>query len=106
VEHPPEPPLEREEVVERQVVTESRTYPAARTRDRTWGLWLIPLLVVVIALVWYALTRGQPQSVTIPEVEVPAAEPARTEQRIEIDVVEPRQEASPPSDADSPPPEG
>jgi hypothetical protein len=106
VERPPEPRPEREEIVERHVVTESHSVSTPRERGGIWALWLIPLLVLVIVLVWYALTRGQPQSVTMPEVDVPAAEPSRTEQRIEIDVVQPREAATPPADADAPPPEG
>lgn len=104
-----EPPPEREEVVERHVVSERHTVPESRARDTSWTIWLIPLLLLVIALVWYALTRGQPQAIEMPEVEVPtveapAAEP-RTE-RIQIDVSSPTEEVTPPTDEGAPPPEG
>jgi cytoskeletal protein RodZ len=75
--------VERHEVVERS----SGPGPAREPGASTNWLLIVVLLVVVLALVWFIFSRGEPQrplenvEVNVPTVEVPTV---REERRIEI----------------------
>lgn len=99
-ESPREPLPQREEVVERREVTERHTgpvraEPGPRGPGTAW-IWLVLLLFIVLGLVWYVLSRGQPQEMRLPEIEAPTIEVPQPEQRIEINV--PARQEEPPAD--------
>jgi hypothetical protein len=50
--------IERTEIIDR---TSSATTTRPRGSAPMWA-WVLPLVLVVIALVWYILTRGEPES--------------------------------------------
>ena len=108
---PQPPPAER--VEHREVVERTPASPVERPRGTTpiW-VWLLPLVLVVLALVWYILTTGQPSSPvgSAPEVELPAVQQDVQEIQIDVDpVVTPGNDAAPAdapgadSPADAPP---
>jgi hypothetical protein len=68
---PPRERVERHEVIER---TTDAHEPPGRAAAPMWA-WLLPLVAVVIALVWYILMTGEPRSPTeaIPDVDLGAA---------------------------------
>jgi hypothetical protein len=95
-ERPEQPAAERREVIERREIVDgpAERPPRADPRPRgapaaTVWLWLIPLLAVVVFLVWFILSRGEPQNplqnlevdVTTPRVEPP---PQQQAPRIEV----------------------
>lgn len=98
-ERPLEPGSERREVVERtEVVHGDATRVPERDRvvvhDRSSGVgWilLIPLLLIVLALLWYVFARGERQTIDVPAVEVPTVEAPAPDQRIEINLPERRE---------------
>jgi hypothetical protein len=53
------PPVERVERIE--VIERSPGGVESRRAAPMWA-WLLPLVIVVVALVWYILTRGEPTS--------------------------------------------
>ena len=86
------PPVERQEVVERHEITERETVspgaePRPVGRSSTW-LWAIPVVLVVAFLAWFALSRGEPQQIDMPEMEAPSIEMPAPEQNIEINMPE------------------
>jgi len=86
----PRQPAEEREVIERHE-TVHRTPgadPAARAgarRSNAW-IWVLLLVLVVGALAWYALSRGEPADVDIPEVEAPDVDLPDDEPNIEVNV--------------------
>lgn len=88
----PRQPVERQEVVERHEITERETVPpAAEPRQRVGSsawLWVIPLVLVVGFLAWFALSRGEPEQIDLPEMEAPNIEMPAPEQNIEINMPE------------------
>jgi hypothetical protein len=97
-----EPPPAPNERVERREVVERRDSPETTRarRDASYLIWLIPLALVVVALVWFIFTRGEPigpvdtrdVEVTVPQVEMPRIE---EERRIEVVPAEPEPEPAP-----------
>jgi hypothetical protein len=87
----PRPPVERREVIERHETVQragsgpAEPPPVRRGRSMAW-LWVILLLLAVGALAWYALSRGEPDALDIPEVEAPDIEVPADEPDIEINV--------------------
>lgn len=85
-ERPERPAAEHREVIERREIVDGPAERTPRTerdvraaRSATVWLWLIPLLAVVVFLVWFILSRGEPQNplqnlevdVTTPRVNPP-----------------------------------
>jgi hypothetical protein len=112
MENPRDP--HNEGVFQRTEVTETARGPAP-VRDRRpppgmgW-VWVALLLIVVIGLVWYVLTRGErvETPLQVPEIQTPVADPPR--QEIEVEVRQqpapapaPQQPASPPEPEPAPP---
>ena len=88
----PRQPVERREVVERHETIErgpraSPAEPAGRRSSHAW-LWVVLLLAVVGGLAWYALSRGEPADLEMPEVEAPEIDIPEGEPNIEINVEE------------------
>jgi hypothetical protein len=95
---PREPVPPRDEVVERHEVVEQRVTRDGAYRGGTrpvssW-IWLVPLLIVVVLLVWYVLTRGERREgpIEVPRMETPTIERPAPEQRIEIEMPAPREQ--------------
>ena len=78
-ETPREPPLAPGERIEHHEVTR-RVSPATDTSPPRGGPgmlpWLLPLVILVLVLAWYVLSRGEPTSPAdaIENVEIGAAE--------------------------------
>lgn len=53
------PPVERVERIE--VIERTPAAGPARSATPMW-VWLLPLVIIVLALVWYILARGNPVS--------------------------------------------
>lgn len=59
----PPPPPEDEPVQRREVVEKTEVVNTAPPRQSTpMAIWLIPLVLIVIALVWFVLSSGEPSS--------------------------------------------
>lgn len=76
--------VERRETVHRT----TGSGPAATDRGRrsSAGIWVLLLALVVAALAWYALSRGEPAEVDMPEVEAPDVDLPEDEPNIEVNV--------------------
>jgi hypothetical protein len=122
-EHPDERPPTRERIEHHEVV--ERDVPVNRGVRRAgtplW-IWIIPLVLVVIALVWFIMTQGQPRSpvegrtgerateVNITTPQLPAVEAPRIEvPRVEAPAADPppaapaaAPEAAPPAEPADP----
>lgn len=84
--HPDEPPPERGETVERHEVVERHSGSGASPRRDPGGgtawIWIALLVLVVLGLLWYVLSRGEPATpvertdvnVEAPEVSTPTVE--------------------------------
>ena len=88
----PRQPVERREVVERHESVERGTEstsptPPPRSRAASW-IWEGLVLLVVAALAWYALSRGEPQELEMPDIEAPQIEVPQDQPDIEINVPE------------------
>jgi hypothetical protein len=114
--------VERHEIVERDVPARGTAgapppaAPRAAAGTPAW-LWVIPLLVVVIGLIWYVLSTGQRREgpIDLPSVEVPSVQRQAPTQRVEVGAPAPAAEAPPqaepapqpdPAPAPEPPPAG
>lgn len=81
--------IERHEVVERgptdAPLTETRYATSPPPRATPMWIWVLPLVILVIVLVWFVLSRGEPRSPldSVRDVEVGA--PAVQERTIEIE---------------------
>ena len=89
----PQRPAEQHETIEHRETIERRTAthapePAGRRSSMAW-LWVVLLLAVVGALAWYALSRGEPADLEMPEVEAPTIEVPDPEPNIEVNVETP-----------------
>lgn len=88
----PRQPTEQREVVERretvQRTTASPGRAAARGRRAGVWIWVVLLVIVVGALAWYALSRGEPADIDLPEVEAPDVDLPQDEPNIEVNVGE------------------
>jgi hypothetical protein len=74
----PREPVERREVVERHETVErpagtGAPEPAPRRRSYAW-VWVTLLAVLIALLAWYALSRGEPQQIEMPELGTPDIE--------------------------------
>jgi hypothetical protein len=60
---PPHTPAPGERIERTEIVESSSSGAASRPRGSApmWA-WVLPLVLVAIVLVWYILTRGQPES--------------------------------------------
>lgn len=88
----PRQPVERREVVEHRETVQREgaaapPEPARRRGSMAW-LWVLLLVLLVGALAWYALSRGEPQQVDLPEVEAPEVDLPDDEPNIEVNVGE------------------
>ena len=89
----PQPPAERHETIEHRETIERRTgtsaapahHAAPPRRSMAW-LWVVLLLLVVGALAWFALSRGEPADLEMPTVEAPDIEVPDPEPNIEVNV--------------------
>jgi hypothetical protein len=108
-----DPSFEHREVVERRERVERSGGPEpvpARepAADNNW-LLIALLVVVVLGLVWFVFSRGQPQrplenvEINVPTVEVPTV---REERRIEIRTPAPAGESPAQGAGEQPPPGG
>ena len=100
-----EQPVERRQVVEREEIVERRhvsTAPGGGERRSYAWLWVVLLLLVVGALAAYALTRGEPADLEMPDIGAPELEAPEVstdpEPNIEIEVNEPTQAPAPEPD--------
>ena len=89
----PQRPVDRREVVERHETVERTTGaapapPVGPGRSFTW-LWVLLTVLVVGALAWFALSRGEPADLEVPEIEAPDIEMPADEPNIEINVPAP-----------------
>lgn len=88
----PRQPVEHREVVERRETVQRGTGPAAPEppprRSSTAWIWILLVVLVVGALAWYALSRGEPADIDLPEVEAPDVEIPQDEPNIEVNVGE------------------
>jgi hypothetical protein len=65
-------------------------------------LWVALLVIVVGALAWYALSRGEPQQINMPEFEAPSL--PESEPTVEINVQEAPSQPAGGADAEAPSP--
>jgi hypothetical protein len=81
----PNETVERREIIERH---DRGTAAPSPNRGTSNAIWLLPLLLVVIGLVWFIFARGEPVDTRNLEVNVPQVEVPRVteERRIEVQV--------------------
>jgi hypothetical protein len=106
---PREPRVERHEIVERHETVERNGDPDTVTvhqRPSNAWLWMIPLLVVVLLLLWYVLSRGESSQIELPSIERPVVESPQPDRTIEIQLPErqPAQQPAPSPEPASPEP--
>jgi hypothetical protein len=93
-ERPRDPGVERQEVIERrEVVERDRPVDRVTVHERSGGtaawIWIVPLLLVVLLLLWYVMTRGEPTQLEVPTIQTPTVEaPRQPDTRIEIQLPE------------------
>jgi hypothetical protein len=106
-ERPREPRVERHEVVERHETVErdgrAETVTVHQRPSNAW-LWMIPLLLIVLLLLWYVLSRGERNQIELPAIDRPVVESPQPDRRIEIQLPE-RQPAQQPAQQPAPSPE-
>jgi hypothetical protein len=104
-ERPREPRVERHEVIERHETVERNgeadTVTVHQRSSNAW-LWIVPILVVVVLLLWYVMSRGEPTQLELPDIDRPVVESPQPDRTIEIQL--PERQAAPTPEPSTPEP--